>query len=375
MNSTPELLDRRFAWNDLWQRSDCAWPTMRAEPLAQWIDTFSPRTAVRILMVEENGALLAALPLVEERWGPLRIGRLPGGDLCSVGDLLVDRDWQHNDAGPLAMLVKAVARLGWPMVRYDAVLPRTQRWQAFLSAAEKGDLHYLARHRGVTGVIAVRGTWQAYFAGRSRNHRRQMRVVHKRASEAGTLELRMLANPPIDQIESLLRRGFEVEDRGWKGVGGSSTLREPGAYRFFVEQAKLLAVSGHLLLTFLELSNRSIAFEYGWLSKGVYHSLKVGFDEAYRHLSPGQLLRYRMMERLFAGGEVTCVDYLGPLSDATGKWTTDTYPVSRVVMANGKFGRALLRIYRIARRHESAAAVAGEAEVRQIRFAEESAQG
>jgi hypothetical protein len=58
-----------------------------------------------------------------------------------------------------------------------------------------------------------------------------------------------------------IRIGFEVEDRGWKGAGGTSTLREPGALAFFVEQAKLLSASGHLLLAYLDLDDTTIAFE------------------------------------------------------------------------------------------------------------------
>jgi CelD/BcsL family acetyltransferase involved in cellulose biosynthesis len=104
------------------------------------------------------------------------------------------------------------------------------------------------------------------------------------------------------------------------------------------------------MLSFLDLDDRAIAFEYGWLSKGVYHSLKVGFDEAYARLSPGQLLRCLMLKRFFAEGEVSIVDYLGPLSDATGKWATRAYPVSRLIMANGAVGRLVLNLSRFKRR-------------------------
>lgn len=356
-NSTRELLGQAVGWNDLWQRSDCTWPTMRAEPLAQWIDTFAAHGRVRILAVERNGSLLAALPFVEDHLGFLKVGKLPGSDLCSVGDLLVDHEWSKSSGAILFdVLVDGIARLPWPLVRFDAIFPETPRWRGLLEAFEKRQVHYVARHRGSTGVIDVRDTWDAYFADRSRNHRRHMRVVRNRAEREGTLDLQLLANPSCDQIERLLRRGFEVEDRSWKGEEGSSTLRSPEAFRYFLDQAKLLSTSGHLLLTFLELNGHAIGFEYGWLSKGVYHSLKVGYDEAYARLSPGQLLRYLMMERLFAEGEIMLVDYLGPLSDATNKWATRTYPVSRVVVANGVIGRALLWGYskKIARHRATA---------------------
>jgi len=173
-----------------------------------------------------------------------------------------------------------------------------------------------------------------------------MKVAHNRALDEGSLELELVSNPTAAEIPALLQRGFAVEDQSWKGAEGTSTLRSPGAFRYFVEQATLLAASGHLLLVFLNLDGRSIAFEYGWLSKGIYHSLKVGYDQAFSRLSPGQLLRYLLMQHFFATGEVLLVDYLGPLAEATSKWTTSTYPVCRLWMAQGALGRLLLWGYR-----------------------------
>ena len=362
LQSSQELLANADAWNDLWQRSECTWPTMRAEPLAHWIDTFASNVPTKILAVEDQGKLVAALPLIQDRIGPLRIGKLPGGDLCSIGDLLLDPDLDRaNGKSPLIDLVDAIQTQRWPLIRFDAIFPETRRWQAFLQVLDARKMSWIARHRGVTGIIDVRGDWDSYFAARSRNHRRQMRVVHNRALKERNLRLQLVANPPLAEIEPLLQRGFEVEDRSWKGQGGSSTLRSPGAFAFFVEQAKLLSQSGHLLLAFLNLDETTIAFEYGWQSKDVYHSLKVGYDESYQRLSPGQLLRYLMMEKLFEQGEIAQVDYLGPLSEATGKWATRTYPVSRLLVANGILGKVLLWAYakRTARRSQSAAATAG----------------
>lgn len=354
LNSTRELLDNTARWNNLWQRSECSWPTMRAEPLAQWLDTFAADSATQILVVEDNGTWVAALPLYESRLGPLRIGTLPGGDLCSVGDLLLDRAWQEaNRCVPLDVIARGIAGLRWPLVRFDAMFPETRRWKSLLLQLEARGLHYLARHRGVTGLIDLCGGWDEYFAARSRNHRRHMRVVRKRAEGEGTLELQLVANPGAAEIEPLLRRGFEVEDRSWKANAGTSTLRTPGAFTYFVQQAKLVSASGHLLLAYLVLNSHTIAFEYGWQSKGVYHSLKVGYDDAFSHLSPGQLLRCLLIERFFATGDVSQIDYLGPLSDATAKWATRTYPVSRLYLATRLVGRLALAAYSLKAGHGS----------------------
>ncbi len=344
LNSTRQLLDRAGEWNDLWLRSQCSWPTMRAELLAHWLDTFHPGTASRFLIAARNGHWQAALPLVSGRIGPLSTALLPGGDLCSVGDLLLDESQGVNQSDTACdTLVAGLCRTRGSLARFDAIFPATSRWQHFLAAAQRRHLYQVGRHRGVTGIIELRGTWEGYFAARSRNMRRQMRVARKRAEREGTLALKLIDRASAGECESLLKSGFEVEDRSWKADEGTATLRTAGAFPYFVEQARLLLPMGQLLLAFLTLDDRPIAFEYGWQVKGTYHSLKVGYDAAYSHLSPGQLLRYLMLERLFAEGRIQRVDYLGPLSDATAKWATDTYPVSRLYLATRWPGKLALK--------------------------------
>lgn len=351
LNSTRQLLDRAGEWNDLWLRSQCTWPTMRAELLAQWLDTFQRDAPRQLLIVEHDGRWAAALPLVSGHVGPLSAALLPGGDLCSVGDLLVDETLEEQKLESVFnQLLAGICDLPWSIARFDAIFPGTRRWQRFLTAAERYEVYQVARHRGVTGVIDLRGTWDAYFAARSRNMRRQMRVAHKRAESEGKLVLQLIDAASASECESLLRTGFEVEDRSWKADEGTSTLRTPGAFPFFVEQAKLLLPAGHLLLAFLALNDVPIAFEYGWQAKGTYHSLKVGYDAAFGHLSPGQLLRYLMLEKLFADSHIHRVDYLGPLSDATAKWSTGTYPVSRLYLGTRLPGKLALKARQLCQR-------------------------
>src|SRR6185436_2641362 len=95
-----------------------------------------------------------------------------------------------------------------------------------------------------------------------------------------------------------------------------SVLKSPGIFAFYLRVARELAARGQLQLVFLECGGRPIAFEYGWNAKGVYHSLKVGYDESAANLSPGQLLRLLFLERLHVRHEHRFVDYLGPLTPA-----------------------------------------------------------
>jgi CelD/BcsL family acetyltransferase involved in cellulose biosynthesis len=125
----------------------------------------------------------------------------------------------------------------------------------------------------------------------------------------------------------LLQQGFELEDRGWKGVSGSSVLSNPQVWSFYLQQGQFLAARGELLLAFLQLQGRVIAFQCGWGFRRTYYSPKIAYDEAFGHLSPGHLLMHFLLERMFAADEFDTFDFGGPLSQATAKWSTRQYSV------------------------------------------------
>jgi CelD/BcsL family acetyltransferase involved in cellulose biosynthesis len=197
------------------------------------------------------------------------------------------------------------------------------------------------------GQVELSGDWDACQRRWAPRHRKLLRKKIARANREGGLALRVHREIDPAELPTLVRRGFEVEDRSWKGAAGTSVLRAPSLFQFYLNHAKQLAAWGQLQLSFLELRGTPIAFEFGWWAKQTYCSLKVGYDEAFATLSPGQLLRYHLLERFFATRECQLVDFLGPQTDALRPWTTREYPVGRLVIhVRGWPGRVAIRAYR-----------------------------
>jgi CelD/BcsL family acetyltransferase involved in cellulose biosynthesis len=344
LDSADEIRSVAAEWNDLWQRSDVALPIARAELIANWLDWNLLRAKVRAIALEQDGRFLAAMPLVHGRLKrAVPIARLPRNDWSWAGDLLLD---PTIDAAALEIFARAVARIGRPLVWLDAVPFDSEGWQRFAAAANIAGLSLCKRERFLVGRIEIDHDWPAYERSWSKNHRRHMRRVEREAESLGGATLVVHRQFEPLEIEPLLRRGFEIEDSGWKGRAGSSTLSSPGALAFYVEQAYQIAAAGQLQITFLELAGRPIAFEYGWNAKGVYHSFKVGYDESFAHISPGQLLRLHLLRRFFADPMQTACDFLGPITQATAKWSTSSYPVGRFVFSGWRIGRLLIGAYR-----------------------------
>ncbi|HEY2826622.1 MAG TPA: GNAT family N-acetyltransferase [Pirellulales bacterium] len=333
-------------WDDLWQRNEGVLPTGSATLIADWLEQFAPQANFVALAVEQDGQLVAALPLVERRLARMiSVGSLPSNQWCWAGDLLLDLTC--DVASALATLTGEIRRLTWPVVWIDAIPLEEVRWQHFLTALDVAELNHAQQERFRIGRVGIveqfDRNWDAYEEAWTGNHRRHMRKALRRAEEAGGVELDLRRPHSAKELEIFLREGFEVEHRSWKGSQGSSVVASPQMWDFYLRQATQLAQWGNLELAFLRHQGKAIAFEYGWSVHGVYYTPKAGFDHEFAQFTPGQLLRYLVLKDAFARTDRWAVDFLGPLCEATARWTTQTYLVSRLVVETGKVrGKSLL---------------------------------
>jgi CelD/BcsL family acetyltransferase involved in cellulose biosynthesis len=343
--SAGQLGDAAPAWDDLWRRSEATLPTLRAELVVQWVRQFAPGAEFHALAVEDQGQWVAALPLVGRRVARIiDAGTLPLNQWSSSGDLLWDTATPTDAV--LDVLVAGMLELPWQLFWLDEVPGDSPRWKAFAAAVARAAVaaHYQEQLR--IGRIEIDHNWEAYKRRWSRKHRQQMARHARRLARRGDVRLRVLSQLVPEEVEGWMRQGFEVEDRSWKGAAGTSVLQMPGMLQFFTRQAEQLARWDQLELAFLECGGRPIAFAYGQNAKGVYHSLKVGYDPEYAGYSPGQLLRYYLLRRFYGDRRRRAIDSM-TLSDAHRKWKPTTYGLGRLVIASRRLlARAALQAYK-----------------------------
>jgi CelD/BcsL family acetyltransferase involved in cellulose biosynthesis len=346
LNSAADIRSAAPQWDDLWERSEVTVPVARAEFVAHWIERCMPLAKTRALAVELDGRFVAAMPLIGGRLKRfMAVGKFPCSNWSWAGDLLLDV--ASDVPAALDVLLTGIERVGWPLIWIEDAPFDANHWRQFIAAAKLRGLRIHTKESFRVAVIEIDHDWPGYERRLTRGLRRQMRRMGQRASKSGDAKLTVYCNPPPGEIEALLRRGFTIEDSGWKGLARSSVLKWPERFSFHLEEAVEAARIGALQISFLDVADRPIAFEYGWNCKGVYHSFKVGYDEAFSELTPGQLLRYRMLQEFFRDPKQQLVDFLGPAVPATTRWATATYPVGRVVLSTGRLsGRIMLHAYR-----------------------------
>jgi CelD/BcsL family acetyltransferase involved in cellulose biosynthesis len=209
---------------------------------------------------------------------------------------------------------------------------RVRRWD--ISFMDPGDwgFRYLqreARSRQLRTInrsisrspyLDTTNDWDTFEASVDTKLRSEVRRRRRRLGEQGDLSLEIAQGP--EHLDSLLEEGFRVERSGWKGEYGTAIDSDPRTSRFYRDVARWAAERGWLLLAFLRLDGRPIAFDLCLEADGVHYLLKTGFDHEYKSAAPGVLLRAMMLERAFAG-PVDRYEFLGTVEGANNRWKLD----------------------------------------------------
>jgi CelD/BcsL family acetyltransferase involved in cellulose biosynthesis len=136
-------------------------------------------------------------------------------------------------------------------------------------------------------------------------------------------ELRIV-EPPQD-LEAELADGFRVEASGWKGEAGTAIVSAPETEVFYTAVAEAFAARGELRFSRIVLDGESAAFDFTLLHAGRLFLLKTGFDERFRRLAPGLVMRLSIIERCFEDG-LRSHELLGDESEWKAKFATGGRP-------------------------------------------------
>lgn len=294
-------------WDRLAERAGN--PFARHAWLAAWWEAFGQGARPAVCVVWRGGDLAAALPLAAHR------GRLRGwaDDHTSVLGLAA------ADEAAMAALARAVVAAPQSALVVPALDAGGHGLAALGSAAAAAGRRTHVEPQHVCPIVETAGDvalWRALSKPRwgapLERFGRKMRREHEASFALVTAPEAALAE---------LERGLRVEASGWKGRAGTAILSQPETARFYRTVAGAFHERGELRLSSISLDGRMVAFDLCVLSGGTLYLVKTGFDEQFRRLAPGLVLRLAVVERCFADG-IAAHDLLGGDSGWKRKFAT-----------------------------------------------------
>jgi CelD/BcsL family acetyltransferase involved in cellulose biosynthesis len=141
---------------------------------------------------------------------------------------------------------------------------------------------------------------EALLAGVSRNLRSQVGRRERALQRTGDLGFRTVAGGP--ELPSALDHLLRVEASGWKARAGTAILNDPAAEALYRSFAARASARGWLRVHLLELDGEPIAADLNCSFGRTGLLIKTGFDERHAALSPGLVLRARVLRAAIEEG-------------------------------------------------------------------------
>lgn len=154
--------------------------------------------------------------------------------------------------------------------------------------------------------VNLQGSFADYVASFPADRRSRFRKLLRKAgaSSGGRIDCRVYRRPEeMTEFQSL---AHEVSKKSWQGrlLKGGVRDDEDSAARLR-EMAARDAVRGYVLL----LGNLAVAYAWCEAAEGVITLQKTGYDPAFGQLSPGIVLRWLLLEQLFAESSFYLLDF------------------------------------------------------------------
>jgi hypothetical protein len=299
------------AWNDL--KTVIPGPV---EQLAWWqacIDGLPGVGEAHPFFVSDNGKFLAIAPLA------LQPGPLPHFELIGVRQLYEPMDFVYSSCHTLAALCEHLARQKIPLD-----LQRVPRHSPLLEQLRRAFKGRGLLHEGATTpypFLAIDSSWtmpESHFnAGRRSDFRRALRNAEK----IGTVHFEVLI-PETATLDRLLAEAYDTELHSWKGSRGSALALDSMRAGFYRRYFHACTAQGILRLAFMRVDGVAVAMQIGVQIGNRLWLLKIGYNEAYSRLSPGNLLMLEVV-RHAARSSIQSIEFLGAVEPWTRIWTQD----------------------------------------------------
>lgn len=224
---------------------------------------------------------------------PLRVLELPTHDHIDLGDFIFAKT--EDNATLVRTLVRHLRRasgIGWDMIHIPHALEDSATAFALQHAPPP---LWRSTPAGKSNYTDCAMSYDLVATNFGRHFWRNIRRLGRRARDMGALQFHSYCT--VEDINRHFHELLQVEAAGWKGEGGTNTAIacDERIQRFYKNLVDGFGPSGQCMLNLMTLNGKCIAGQLCLVVDGTVYILKIGFDETYAAIAPGNLL----MEQLF----------------------------------------------------------------------------
>jgi len=285
IDSLPELRSIEAPWQRLFERAGTG-PYDSPAFLLPWLDAARHDYVLRILTAWDGPELVALAPFASRSVGKLGLafrlvsfpvhGESPPFSVVSRGDPTHVAE---------AFLERVTRDVSWHLIRLQHLDPRSAFVDAIAEAAGAAGLVFESEVGRRTYRVPIRTDWATYRAARSRNLRRTLERGRRTLEEHGPVDVCRYPDGELT-LDAALEMAMTAMEHSWKDIRRG---KEPWS-RLLPELARSLDRRGMLVLRFLRVAGRPVAYLYEIVHRRTAHAFHSAYDSRYQKGSPGVLL-------------------------------------------------------------------------------------
>ena len=292
----------------------------------------------------------------------LRCLEVPLHPHMNLGDFIFEKN--ADNARLVGLVVRHLQRLSgvaWDLIQAPSALGDSAAGYALEKAPVSLSVTTLTGQSNQLDCRLPNEQLEGNFKG---NFRRNLHRQQRRAHQMGKLEFHSYTD--VGEIRRYFPEFLRVEASGWKGVHGTNTAIscDPSVRAFYQQVIDEFGSSGECRLNLLSLNQKCIAGQLCLFVDHIPYILKIGFDEAYAEIAPGNLVMGEMIRQCAEDAGIETISFV------TGRewnfnWGATSMPVYRHRIFNprtlkGWLGYLVCRARKVHQRLAPAPELAGD---------------
>ena len=267
--------------------------------------------AIPNMFVQRTGEVsIAIAPLIRQK------SALATLELLGVGTLYEPMDFLYSDEVALEALLRKIQKSGAPLLL--GRIPQDSPTVQIIDRLFRGHALISTQPADACPYIALDQRWLNPLALFTADRRSAFRRAEHKAAGLGNVSYEILCPTP-NTLAAMLDEAWHVEAQSWKQQAGTALLVDTRRSDFYRKYAAGVCAQGQLRICFLRINGWPVAMQMAVETASSFWLLKIGFDETYAHLSPGNLLMLHTVQYAAAKG-LASFEFLGTADGWTQLW-------------------------------------------------------
>lgn len=200
-------------------------------------------------------------------------------------------------------------------------------------------------NHALTIKVELVGTFESYWADRSKQLRRNFKRYEKRLLTAGLAQRFVHITSPAE-MRAAVDRYVALEGAGWKGRKGTALGSSPAQQLFYRDLMLQAAGHGHASVHELWFDDTLAASRLVLLQGNTAVILKTCYDERFAPYAPGRILLRRVVEQAFAASPGGTLEFYTDANADQLTWATARRWIQHATFYRWPFTEQMVQVVR-----------------------------